>query len=86
MSGPTGDERLEAALAELAARGPGVGTYWQHRSGGVDRVDRCAVNEADLAPVVVYTCLQTKVVWVRPLSQFRDGRFAPLDESPEDAG
>jgi hypothetical protein len=88
------DDRLEAALALVAARGPEVGSVWRHRKGGVYRVVSNAVREDDLVPVVVYKeeypqgeffDRKLTLIWVRPLAEFTDGRFtmvAPAREGP----
>lgn len=46
------------------------------------RVLMLAVREADLAPVVVY-CGLDGTIWVRPASEFFDGRFEVLIDHPK---
>lgn len=51
----------------------------RHKKGGLYRVMTDAVNEADRVPVVVYDDVDGQV-WVRPASEFWDGRFTAIDE------
>ncbi|HVL14155.1 MAG TPA: DUF1653 domain-containing protein [Gemmata sp.] len=75
---------VAAAVELIAARGPDPGGVWRHRKGGVYRVLVNAVREHDLVPVVVYreefprglsSDRRLAMVWVRPLTEFTDGRF-----------
>ncbi|MCY4336670.1 MAG: DUF1653 domain-containing protein [Litoreibacter sp.] len=50
-----------------------------HRKGGRYRVIMHAVLEADRSEVVVYDDAEG-CVWVRPVAEFYDGRFAALGE------
>lgn len=36
-------------------------------------------NDADMTDVVIYQCQENGTVWVRPESEFFDGRFEKLD-------
>lgn len=54
----------------------------KHAKGGLYRVVAEGLNEKDRLPVVIYDDVDEQV-WVRPSSEFGDGRFAPLD--PDDA-
>jgi hypothetical protein len=72
--------------------GVDAGSIWRHRKGGVYRVLCCAVREADLVPVVVYRDeypqgelfdRKLAITWVRPLTQFRDGRFTLVAGAPK---
>jgi len=46
------------------------------KSGGFYRVlSNNVLNEADKTKMVVYLSLQDGVIWVRPSSEFNDGRF-----------
>lgn len=38
-----------------------------------------ATRESDKAQLVVYRCIEDGKVWVRPASEFFDGRFEILD-------
>jgi hypothetical protein len=86
----TSGDRLTAALALIALNGPDVGSVWRHGMGGVYEVLTNAVREADLVPVVVYqeyfpaglTQPHPPTVWVRPLTEFRDGRFVMVAPAP----
>lgn len=60
---------------------PSVGTQWIHaRTGRRYTVLAEAKVEATQAPVIVYqgTGPATGEVWVRPRSEFQDGRFVPV--------
>jgi len=78
---PRPDDRLDDALAMIAALGPAPGSCWRHRKGGVYRVVCCALREEDCRPLVVYReerpagMPQGVLVWARPLNEFRE-RFA----------
>ena len=50
----------------------------RHRKGGLYRVLGQAVLEADRTDVVVYDDAEG-TVWVRPVAEFEDGRFTPVD-------
>lgn len=53
------------------------------KTGGTYQLQLLATSEADLAPVVVYSCLQTGVLWTRPASEFFDGRFERVFPAPD---
>lgn len=65
---------LDAALVGLLDAAPRPGEVWRHRKGGVYEVVCCAVVESSLDVAVVYAGADG-VRWVRPLSEFMDGRF-----------
>lgn len=71
------------------ARGVGVQERVQHKKRGSTYrvVGRGKVQTdtplTDYAEVVVYQCEADGAVWVRPVSEFEDGRFAAL--APTDA-
>lgn len=84
------DDRLEAAIALTAKAGPNRGSIWRHRKGGAYQIVVCAIREADLVPVVVYKDeypqgemfdRKLALTWVRPLTEFMDGRFTMIRES-----
>lgn len=65
----------------------GVSRYVQHaKTGGYYEVLMSAQMEADHAPVVVYQAVRTGMlcperygpVWVRPETEFADGRFVAV--------
>lgn len=76
-------------LAALPARGVGAQERVQHKKRGSTYriVGRGKVQTdtplTDYAEVVVYQCEDDGTVWVRPVSEFEDGRFAAL--APTDA-
>lgn len=49
--------------------------YEHRKTGGLYEVLCLANLEADLTPVVVYADKRSNKTWVRPLSEFKDGRF-----------
>lgn len=54
----------------------GSNVRYQHKkSGGVYIVLAEGRNEADLTEVVIYKNVHSGAVWVRPRSEFVDGRF-----------
>lgn len=53
---------------------------WRHRKGGLYQVrHHSAIIEATMMPAVVYEA-QDGTLWVRPQSEFYDGRFTALEE------
>ncbi|WWT39561.1 hypothetical protein [Microcystis phage Mae-JY02] len=73
------------AIAAIPARGVGVKERVQHKKrGSTYRVlGRGKVQTdtplTDYAEVVVYQAEADGTVWVRPVSEFKDGRFAALE-------
>lgn len=62
---------------------PKIGSYYQHRYGGIYRVDVDRVlSTVDRSVLVVYTHIYPfeNEVWARPLSEWEDGRFREIDE------
>ena len=53
-------------------------THRHVKTGGLYRVLHRAEIEADLSPCVVYQNVESGRTWVRPASEFDDGRFAAL--------
>jgi hypothetical protein len=53
------------------------GEYIHAKTGNRYKVINVALNEADLAEVVVYQDVLGGPVWVRPRDNFCDGRFIP---------
>lgn len=52
------------------------------KTGNTYKVIANAINEADLVPVVVYAHMsrgEPETIWVRPLTDFGDGRFVEPD-------
>jgi hypothetical protein len=70
---------LEEALVELGAKKQEVpvGSLWRHKkTGTIYTIKDIAILEYDLSLVVSYKELgASKVHWIRPLSEFLDGRF-----------
>ena len=53
-----------------------TGTLWKHsKSEALYQFLHEARQEVDLSHVVVYKSLDTSTIWVRPRSEFFDGRF-----------
>jgi hypothetical protein len=83
------DEKYAAACLLLSEKCPKHGTLWRHvKTGHLYHVVQGCVIEATLTPAVLYTAATTFgavteyahacVSWVRPLSEFLDGRFEAL--------
>ena len=62
--------------------GPSIRADWvpthRHRKGGLYRFISHGILETDRSPVVIYDDAQG-TVWVRPTSEFEDGRFEVLN-------
>lgn len=58
--------------------------YKHLKSGGLYKFLTHALIEADLTHAVVYESLETGQVWVRPESEFFNGRFEELVEELEE--
>lgn len=70
--------KSDQELLEIMRRGPEPFSVWRHaKTGHHYLVLHTAVNEADLEPAVVYRRAfgGPDTVWVRPASEFLDGRF-----------
>jgi hypothetical protein len=80
------DAKYEAAVADLRARGPHANTRWRHRKGGVYVIVFNGITEATLEPCVAYRNPERPAdpYWVRPLSEFLDGRFTPEPPTTDD--
>ncbi len=62
---------------DLSTRGitAHIGSDYKHvKTGGIYRVLHIAIKEDDLSHLVVYQDVN-QMIWVRPRSQFEDGRF-----------
>jgi hypothetical protein len=78
---PLAGDPLPAVHAVIARDGPPPESLWRHvKSGGEYKVLTCGVLEKDMTPVVVYC--GASGTWVRPLTEFRDGRFVPAGATP----
>lgn len=52
---------------------------WQHvKSGGLYRIVSQGLIESDLTPATIYESLWDGQIWIRPTSEFEDGRFINL--------
>lgn len=59
-----------------------IGAYYRHKkSGGTYQLLMLATIEATMTPAVVYGARSKDgpVRWVRPVDEFCDGRFEPVD-------
>lgn len=68
-------EELERKIADLQA---GRMQYYRHRKGGLYLFIGPGRIEASLDPVVIYRSVSDGSLWVRPESEFMDGRFTLL--------
>jgi hypothetical protein len=49
---------------------------WIHnKTKGLYRIVTTGLLESDGTPHTVYQCIRTGVIWIRPSSEFHDGRF-----------
>lgn len=68
-------------LAQFLGRRQAAAPVWaathRHRKGGLYRLLQEGVYEPDRSPVAIYDD-PDGTVWVRPLSEFMDGRFTPI--------
>jgi hypothetical protein len=76
-------QQLDAVVAAetnraLADRSVYPGMEVKHRTGGHYTVVCAATIEATLEPAVVYRSAKDHAVWIRPLAEFCDGRFAGI--------
>ena len=59
---------------------PAIGSRWGHvKHGGAYVVIDNGVIEATLIACVIYKAESDGTTWVRPLSEFMDGRFLELE-------
>lgn len=65
---------LEAALSQPSEEG-WEPTHQHVKTGGLYRIVAHGLIEADLTPAVIYQAKRDGSVWVRPASEFDDGRF-----------
>lgn len=68
-------------MTDTALDEPGMlGTAWQHvKTGGIyTAVSYCQI-EATNEPGVLYRSVKGGPLWCRPLSEFTDGRFVPIE-------
>lgn len=84
---PTQDphESMRAALAAVLPDAEGW-RYRHKKTGGTYKVlladnVRC---EWDLTPAIVYQSEHDGSIWIRPYSEFHDGRFEPLPAPPKE--
>lgn len=74
-------EYLAAVAAVHDDRCPLAGSRWVHRNGGRYVVVSKCIIEATLTPAVAYEAdgEPASWTWVRPLSEFLDGRFTRVE-------
>lgn len=59
-------------------------TIWKHKKGGLYRITMFCVIESGLVPAVAYQAVDGGgPVFIRPCSEFFDGRFRQQIEEPE---
>jgi len=57
---------------------------FQHKKGGLYRVQGIAKHSETTEPMVIYQGIEGDCpIWVRPKSEFEDGRFTPFDAKPK---
>lgn len=58
--------------------------FYRHtKRGSVYRLINIGIQEASLESVVIYSDVHTGTIWVRPASEFFDGRFEVYTGQPE---
>ncbi|MCA0404903.1 MAG: hypothetical protein LCH39_01960 [Proteobacteria bacterium] len=57
-------------------------TYRHKKTGGSYVELMRGTIEADLSPCVIYCALKDGSIWVRPVQEFDDGRFEPIEAQP----
>lgn len=76
---------VESAANDGAVVNPddlAIGAHYRHKkTGGTYQLMMFATIEATMTPAVVYGARLNGAVhhWVRPLAEFCDGRFEPVD-------
>ena len=60
--------------------------YTHQKTGGHYRIIHFGIRESDMTPVVIYKTLIGNTVWVRPCSEFFDGRFVTGGAEPSAGG
>lgn len=56
-------------------------SMWRHvKTRGLYSVDGFCMIEATMQRGVIYTAQRDGTVWVRPLAEFMDGRFTPIED------
>lgn len=58
---------------------------WKHvKTGGIYRILGAALIEADMKVHILYSPHDSEwPVWSRPITEFMDGRFIPVDDEPD---
>lgn len=62
---------------------PNVGDILLHKKGKYYRVEAYCVHSETQEVMVVYKALETKSMWVRPLSMFTEDRFTVAIEAED---
>ncbi len=61
---------------------PGSNRIRHVKSGGLYEVIAYGKLEVDGSQMTIYRSVETGQIWVRPTSEFKDGRFVPHVEDP----
>lgn len=69
---------------EAAKRTAPEGSVWRHRNGDLYIVVNHGFVETDVYPCIVYRLDGHSTCWVRPASEFLDGRFTRVDQGGDD--
>lgn len=79
------DEELRLELDNAAVLLGDFMTEWRHaKSGNTYYIVGVGYDEATLDVVVMYASPKTMLRWVRPISEFLDGRFTKLRDTVGD--
>lgn len=73
-------DKFNRSLRKLESSAVEEGSVWWHKTGDFYIVVGDGLIEATLEPAVIYTAYRTTgIKWIRPLSEFLDGRFTPVE-------
>jgi len=57
-----------------------IGLY-KHKKGGLYIVSDVAIHSETKESLVIYRCMDSNIVYARPVDMFLDGRFKKIDFS-----
>lgn len=76
------ERERERCAALLDRYENGLAQVWRHKkSGGLYRIINHVQIEATMTPAVTYMAIGGGTIWVRPLTEFNDGRFEKVEDA-----
>lgn len=57
-----------------------VGDVWQHYKGNLYEIVELGFIEHGVVPAVIYKSMTDDIIWVRPIIQWNEKVFLPLDD------